>query len=178
MLKPIRFKFSAAKARSAIQKMVSEVPNIDLHGMMKACYFADKSHLNEYRRPIFGASYRAMKFGPVPVEIYEMAKGDPIWLAELDADRFPWTLDGYRLRIEGNGDADLGVFSETDIAALDEGLKKSVGMTFSARTEATHGRDWQAAHLGFMSYEDMIEDSPTKEETVAYLREAAPFIRL
>jgi hypothetical protein len=51
-------------------------------------------------------------------------------------------------------------------------------MTFNERTAITHGPDWQAAELGWMKYEDMIEDSPTKEETVAFLRETGRFLKL
>jgi hypothetical protein len=51
-------------------------------------------------------------------------------------------------------------------------------MTFNERTAATHGPDWQAANMGIMRYEDMIEESQTKEETVEYLREAGRFMRL
>lgn len=178
MMKPIRFKFSPEKARAAIHWMIAQDPGIDLHTLLKACYFADRKHLNERGRPIFGASYRAMKFGPVPVEIYEMAKGEALWLAELNADRFPWALEGYRLRLLDNENPDLDVLSETDLDDLNYGYKLSTAMTFNARTAATHGPDWQAANLGFMRYEDMLDDSPKKEDIVSYLREAAPFIRL
>lgn len=177
-MKPIRFKFAAAKARAAIEMMVAARPGVDLHTMLKSCYFADRQHLNQYGRPIFGATYRAMKFGPVPIEIYEMAKGEALWLAELDAERYPWRIDGFRLYRTENTDPDLGALSETDVDALKKCFDRSRAMTFSARTAATHGPDWQAANLGFMRYEDMIDESPEKEKIVEYLREAAPFIRL
>lgn len=177
-MRPIRFRFSASKARAAILWMVTARPSVDLHTLLKACYFADKRHLNEYGRPIFGATYRAMKFGPVPLEIYEMAKGDAIWLAELGADRFPWNLRGYRLELSANEDPDMSVLSESDIDALRWGFERSCEMTFDERTAATHGADWQAARLGLMRYEDMIDESPGKADLVAYLREAAPVIRL
>lgn len=177
-MRAISFKFSAAKGRAAIQWMLRQMPGLDLHTMLKACYFADKKHLNDHGRPVFGARYRAMKFGPVPIEIYEMAKGEPLWLAELSADRYPWRLEGYRLQLIENDDPDMDVFSESDLAALEHGLALSRGMTFNERTAATHGRDWQAAELGYMSYEDMIEESPAKAELVSHLREAARFIRL
>lgn len=51
--------------------MISRGGEVDLHAALNACYFADKSQLNEHLQPIFGATYRAMKYGPVPVEIYE-----------------------------------------------------------------------------------------------------------
>lgn len=176
--KPIRFKFAAAKALAALHHMVAQQPGIDLHGVLKACYFADKAHLNAHGRPVFGARYRAMRFGPVPLEIYEMAKGEAMWLAELGIDRMPWRLEGFRLVLEGNAEPDLSPLSETDREALAEGLAQSAGMTFNERTTATHGPDWQAAQLGRMAYEDMIADGPNKADLVAYLREAAPHIRL
>ncbi|RAI42559.1 type II toxin-antitoxin system antitoxin SocA domain-containing protein [Rhodoplanes roseus] len=177
-MRRIRFKFSPEKARAAIHWMVREKPGIDLHALLKACYFADRAHLNAFGRPIFGATYRAMKFGPVPLEIYEMAKGEPLWLADLGMDAYPWRLDGFRLRLVANSEPDISVLSESDVDALKEGLGRSTSMSFDARTSATHGADWQAAELGIMSYEDMIDDSPDKAELVGLLRETSRFMRL
>lgn len=177
-MRAISFKFSAEKSWAAIQWMLRQSQGLDLHTLLKACYFADKKHLNDHGRPIFGARYRAMKFGPVPVEIYEMAKGEPMWLAELSIDRYPWRLEGFRLRQLGNDDPDLDVLSDSDMDALRHGLEMSCSMTFSERTAATHGPDWQRAELGYMKYEDMIEETAAKAELVSHLREAARFIRL
>jgi hypothetical protein len=177
-MKPIRFRFSPVKARAALHWMLQQQPRVDLHTLMKGCYFADRQHLNAYFRPIFGATYRAMKFGPVPLEIYEMAKGDALWLAELGVDEYPWKLEGYRLRLHTNEEPDLSVLAETDLEEIKKGFSLSSHMTFDARTAATHGKDWQLANLDFMKYEDMIDESPEKAEQVAYLREAAQFIRI
>lgn len=174
----IRFKFAPQKAAAAVHWMLHQQPGADLHTVLKSCYFADKDHLNEHGRPIFGATYRAMKFGPVPLEIYEMAKGDPLWLAEMERPRYPWRLDGYRLALSDNDPPDMSSLSETDEAAIRDGFNLSRSMTFNARTSATHGRDWQAAELGTMRYEDMIEESPQKQERVEYLRENSRFMRL
>jgi hypothetical protein len=151
---------------------------IDLHTLLKACYFADKKHLNEHRRPIFGATYRAMRFGPVPLEVYEMAKCEALWLAELGDDRCPWRLDGYRLALTANDPPDLSSLSESDMEALEHGLKLSRSLTFNSRTALTHGSDWQTADLGLMQYEDMIEESPEKQGIITYLQENARFMRL
>ncbi|MGE8940645.1 Panacea domain-containing protein [Leptospira interrogans] len=177
-MRPIRFKFAAVKALAAIQWMLEQEQTVDLHTALKAFYFADKLHLNQHRRPIFGATYRAMKFGPVPLEVYEMMKGEPLWLAELGRTGFPWDLHGYTLRRTSNDVADLSVLSDTDREALRCGLQKSISMTFNERTAATHGPDWQAAKLGTMRYEDMIDEGPDKPALVAFLREAAQFLRL
>lgn len=119
-----------------------------------------------------------MKYGPVPVEIYDMLKADAYYLAELEADAYPWTLAGYRLTLASNDQPDLDQLSETDMEALRHGFDLSAGMTFSSRTAATHGRDWQRANLGVMQYEDMLEDTSDKDERVAELRKIARFAHL
>lgn len=177
-MREIRFKFRPEKALTAVHWMVSELPRVDLHTLLKACYFADLTHLNAHGRPIFGATYRAMRFGPVPLEIYEMAKGEAIWLPEIGVESYPWVLDGYRLRLSGNRDVDRAVLSDTDWEAVESGFARSKAMTFDERTAATHGRDWQSAELGIMSYEDMIEDGPGKAAIVEQLRENGRFMRL
>lgn len=163
---------------SAIHWMVSQKSCLDLHTMLKGCYFADKEHLNRENQPIFGATYRAMRFGPVPLEIYEMAKGEALWLAETGRTAFPWRLDGFSLVAIANDDPDMTHLSESDVDALQLGFKKSSSMTFSERTAATHGPDWQAARLGIMLYEDMLDETPDKQERIAYLEAGAPFMRL
>ncbi len=176
-MRTLRFKFAAAKAEAAIHRMLTEHQRIDLHTILKTCYFADKQHLNLHGRPVFGATYRAMRFGPVPLEIYEMLKGESLWLAEINADHYPWILNGHVLRLDANDEANIDCLSETDIECLDISLERSVNMTFNERTEATHGPDWQAAELGLMRYEDMIDESK-RAVLVPYLQENARFLRL
>lgn len=174
----IQFKFAAHKGLTAIHWMVSQVPDVDLHTVLKTCYLADKQQLNEWTRPVFGATYRAMRFGPVPLEIYEMAKGESIWLAELELDDYPWELRGYRLHLTANHEPDLSYLSDADFSALKQAFSVCRGVSFNARTAMTHGPDWQAANLALMSYEDMLEDSPDKPEKIEYLRESAPYMAL
>jgi len=176
--KRIRFRFSAEKAKAAILLMLEWQGRHDLHELLKACYFADKQHLNQWRRPIFGATYRAMKFGPVPLEIYEMLKGESLWLAELGEEALPWRLNGFRVEKTTNETADKDALSKSNLDAINNAHELSANMTFDFRTAITHGPDWQAANLGTMRYEDMIEEGPGKADLVEYLRETAPHIKL
>ena len=174
----IRFKFAAQKAYAAIHMMVSQHPGIDLHALLKSFYFADKSHLNEHRRPIFGATYKAMKFGPVPLEVYEMIKGEALWKAELGKEQFPWELTGYHIRCVANSEPDIDALSDSDLRHLTSAIETSLGMSFSERTEATHGKDWQKAGLGIMSYEDMLDDGPEKMTIIEDLEANSRYMRL
>lgn len=151
---------------------------MDLHAALKACYFADVENLNLYFRPIFGATYQAMAYGPVPLEIYELIKGEPLRMSEANVESLPWQLNGRALRLVKNSNPDLSSLSEADRVALEAAYKKSIGMNFTERTAATHGMDWQRANLGIMRYEDMIHDSDRKADAVAYLQEMGRSLRL
>ena len=129
--RPIVFRFAPTKARAALLWMLDQNHRLDLHTVLKACYFADKIHLNKYERPIFGATYRAMRFGPVPLEIYEMAKGEPIWLPELGADSYPWSMQGHYLCRTQNQRVDTSDLSESDMESIQECYNRSVRMTFN-----------------------------------------------
>lgn len=172
------YRFSTEKAFSAIHWMVSQGAEVDLHAALKTCYFSDKSHLNEFFQPIFGATYRAMKYGPVPLEIYEMLKGEELWLWEVKGQSLPWALEGVSLRRVANKEPDMSMFAESELQHLSNGFHRSVGMNFTARTAATHGADWQAANGGIMRYEDMIDSSPRQDAIIRTIKETASHVRL
>lgn len=177
--RPIRFRFAARKALAAVCWMLREHPGLDLHTILKAAYFADRAHLNKHGRPVFGARYKAMKFGPVPVELYEMLKGEPYWLPELGRDDYPWRLTGHRVYPHGGEQAVDQHVSASDWQAITEGLAMSRSITFDERTAATHGPDWQRATLGWMDYADMVEaDRPDRDELIRELRMIAPRLAL
>ena len=178
-LPPIRFRFRPQKALAAIHQMLVWAREdargpLDLHTILKACYFADKAHLNRHWRPIFGATYRAMAYGPVPLEIYELVKGEPLWIAELGRDDVPWRREGCRLILTSNDQPALEHLSPSDQEALATAFRKARGLTFNARTAASHDQAWERARLGLIRYEDMIaEDNPDREAILDALYEDA-----
>lgn len=170
----IRFRFAARKALAAVAWMLTQEDRLDFHTILKAVYFADKEHLNEHGRPVFGANYRAMTYGPVPLEVYEMLKQEPYWLSELERDDYPWTRSGHFVRASVSYDniSEAEHLSETDWDAIKAGYAKSSRMTFTQRTAETHGRDWQKANLGAMDYADMLaEEHPNRAELIEDLRQ-------
>jgi Protein of unknown function (DUF4065) len=173
-----KYRFSASKALQAIDFMAEKAKPLDLHAALKACYFADRSHLNAYQQPIFGATYKAMKYGPVPLEIYEMIKGESLWLWELQRDAFPWRLDGHKIVRTSNLDPELDAFAESEREHLMLAFDRSTNMNFTERTSATHGADWQAANGGEISHEDMLEPREDRDAVIAFIRETARHIRL
>ncbi len=178
MTSPIKFCFAPKKCLQAVQWMlVTANESLDFHTILKTAYFADKRRLNEHRRPIFGDAYRAMNYGPVPVEIYEMLKCEPYYLPELELDEYPWERKGYRVSLTDSGRLDEILnptdLSKNDMNILAEEFERSRGMSFNQRTAETHRMDWVKGFRRLdnrMAYEDMIaDDHPDREEVLQYL---------
>ncbi|WP_197019108.1 Panacea domain-containing protein [Thioalkalivibrio sp. HK1] len=172
---PIRFRFAPKKCLQAVQWMLAKVNEpLDFHTILKTAYFADKRMLNKNWRPIFGATYRAMNYGPVPVEVYEMLKCEPYYLSELDLDDYPWERKGYRVNLTDtdrlNEILNPKGLSKADMRFIQEEFERSRWMNFDQRTKETHQNDWIRGIQrpdSRMAYEDMIDDDhPHREEMI------------
>jgi len=179
----IRFRFTPEKALEAVEWMLGRRELLDFHTILKTAYFADRAALNEFGRPVFGATYKAMNYGPVPLEIYEMLKCEPYWLSELERGGYPWEREGYHLRLkEAPRNREPEHLSEEDVRLLDEAFDRSLGMTFDERTRETHGLDWLRGienPAGIMKYEDMIDLAhPRRDELIRELEKLGPHLVL
>lgn len=181
----IQFRFNASKALEAIQWMLATANEpVDFHALLKAVYFADKQMLNDYGRPIFGANYRAMNYGPVPLEVYEMLKCEPYWLAELDLQDYPWVRSGYKVQLPAGPNAlpQPDHLAPAEMDALQTAFHRSRRMNFTERTRETHGMDWVEGSRrpgNRMAYEDMVDArASNRDELLEDLEAMGPRIAL
>jgi hypothetical protein len=176
--------FSSKKAYYALRYMLklaqqNNHSSVNLHILLNACYFAEKRHLNMYWRPVFGATYRAMPYGPVPLEIYEMIKGDPLWLNELGQNNYPWRLEGYHLIATENGPLDPRNVSSSDLKVLQYGFTLACKLKLNEHTVETHDLAWHRAKHGYINYADMVDESnPDREAILESLYEDSHLWRL
>ena len=191
----ITFRFRPVKALEAVRWMLRTAKSdpadpadrLDVTTILKTCYFADKRAINEIGRPVFGARYMALELGPVPVEIAEMLKCDPVWLAEMAGDGvadYPWETGGCRVFLrpghDGHGDCDS--IAPIDMPLIEEEFARCRAMVFTQRTRETHATDWMMGFerpSRFMDWEDMISEThPDRDGMIADLRENAPYFAL
>lgn len=178
----IKFRFNPLKAMEAIEWMLARAQApVNFQTLLKAAYFADKQMLNQYGRPVFGAEYRALNYGPVPHEIYEMLKGEPYWLSELEREVYPWELvSAYRVKLRDgvNRQPELDNIAPAEMTILRDAFEKSQAMSFTQRTRETHGMDWVEGTRRAgerMAYEDMIApDLPNRIELIQELQAMGP----
>lgn len=95
---------------------------------IKLIYFADRYHIRKYGRPVIGDNYWAMKLGPVASNILDTANlSDNL---EKDCQQYTREFLAHRdngIKIQNiisKKDVDLGIFSQTDIEALETVYKE------------------------------------------------------
>jgi uncharacterized phage-associated protein len=173
---PIRFAASAAKALEVILWLAERRPGIGLYHLVKAVFFADKFHLCTYGRPLFGESYRAAPFGPLPQVVYGLLRNQPIEVLAAGLNGpLPFRIEE-RFSVFGDRAPNLRKLSKSDREALEFGLQKVEGRSFEELYQLTH-RDlaWHNASGGAMDYRDFIPlDDDDRQRRIAFIEDLAP----
>jgi uncharacterized phage-associated protein len=174
---PARYAVHTAKALEMILWLAKARPGIDIYHVVKAAYFADKAHLNAYGRPIAGDDYDADTYGPLGRTIYRLLRHDPMEMIALGGNgQLPFRVrDDQKWAVYADRDANLKLLSQSDVAALGEGLSHAADLSFDDLVEQTHADPaYVRAEGGRMRYEDMLDRSdPDYAEKAADLASVA-----
>jgi hypothetical protein len=157
---------------------------ITQYDIIKTLFFADKSHLNTYGRPVIYDNYVAMPHGPVPSLAYDLLKGWTSGLRHHRLDSLPWSRraapeisPSANIFFSAKRDFNEDVLSESDVEALRDALIAVKSLTFGQIKRLTHEDPayidaWHSDESlnTPMSYALLFE-SPDEEmaEIVAYL---------
>ena len=168
-----RYAVNTSKTLEIILWLANALPGIDIYHVVKAAFYADKHHLNQYGRPIAGDDYMADQYGPLGDVIYGLLKGDPLERIALGGNgELPFTIEG-RFQVCVQRGPNMRRLSESEIGALMVGLAFVADKSFDELVEISHREAaYIAAEGGRMQYEDLIE--PPDPEKIAYLAETAP----
>src|SRR5688572_6636382 len=109
------FPFDKRKAEETVIYVARKAPIPDRFHICKIIYFADKYHLQNYGRFLFGETYVAMKNGPVPSGAYDVIKSAD--------EMLPQKLATNDFEVIALRDPDDSLFSESDLEALDYAIR-------------------------------------------------------
>jgi uncharacterized phage-associated protein len=169
-----RYAVQTAKAVEVILWIANAQPGLDVYHVVKAAYFADKSHLRRFGRPIFGENYEAAPYGPLGNTLYGLIMGAPLEILALGGNgHLPFRLDG--LVVVPRREANTSLLSTSDVTALNEAVEIVAPLSFDDLVEITHDDPaWINAQGGRMKYEDMLDyDDPDYDRRVAALNDSA-----
>ncbi len=150
----IRLKIYHDKCIQGVQHLAQRKPGISHYFVGKLFFFADRSHLIDWGRPISGDQYVAMEHGPVPITIFNMIKGSAGISNEVKMKfqaRLRKKKQGNQVKLWSNMQvSEFPDLSGSDIEYLDNSMDKYGEMDFSQLKELSHSD---------LAYKNAIEKS-------------------
>lgn len=144
----IRYRLNWDKLIEAIDFLSMHHDGITQYYIGKVCYFADKSHMLDYGRPVTGDRYVAMEHGPVPSTIYNLLKTDsglPDEVIEKLLSRVRTKQDRNLIHVSSRKRDNFEHLSGSDREYLLASLKSHVGIGFAELKRKSHDAAWDEA---------------------------------
>ncbi|MEN2436516.1 Panacea domain-containing protein [Weeksellaceae bacterium A-14] len=119
---------------------------LDTHKISKILYFADREHLAKYGTTITDDNYIAMKYGPVPSNIYDIIKvvlGKGEIIPEEITNKYFEKSSPKEIGAVIGFDEDE--FSKSELECLNNSLKKYLHKSFQFLTDESHDLAWNEA---------------------------------
>jgi len=173
-----RAKFDQRKALHALLFVVTHLPKpANVYNVLKCLYYADRKHLQEYGRQIYGDTFYALEHGPVPSAAYEIIKyanGQAKW--DLQFHEAFDLLDVNDIHISARGLVDTELLSRSDMVCLLDAARKYGTMPFSRLTKLSHqGKAFEKADPnGEMKLADLLEELRDGEAVASHLKDRNP----
>jgi len=175
MAKP---KFDQRKALHAMLFVVTHLPKpANVYNVLKCLYYADRKHLQEYGRQIYGETFYALEHGPVPSAAYEIVKyvnGRAKWDLQFPEAFELLEVDNVYLGARGAVETDL--LSRSDMACLLDAARKYGTMPFGRLKKLSHqGKAFENADPnGEMKLSDLIDELKGAKALASHLKDRAP----
>lgn len=171
-------KFDQRKALHAILFVVTHLPKpANVYNVLKCLDYADRQHLQEFGRQIYGETFYALGHGPVPSAAYEIIKyanGRAKW--DLQFHEAFDLLDVNDIHVSARGPVDTDLLSRSDMACLLDAARKYGKMAFSKLKNLSHqGKAFENADTnGEMKLADLIDELQDSEAVASHLQDRNP----
>lgn len=123
--------------------ILSKTGGLDIYHLLKTLYFAHRIHLSTQGLPLITDQVVAMKYGPVPSNVYD-------WLKHKEPDLYNAIerLEVDTLYIfKATREVNLDYIAITEQEALDEAIERYSSMPFNELCESSHDKVWQDAYI-------------------------------
>ena len=170
--------FDQRKALHALLFVVTHLPKpANLYNVLKCLYYADRKHLQEYGRQIYGETFYALEHGPVPSAAYEIVKyvnGKANWDLQFPEAFELLEVSDHNLSARGAVDTDL--LSRSDMACLLDAARKYGTMPFGRLKKLSHqGKAFANADPnGEMKLSDLVDELKGSGAVASHLKDRAP----
>jgi uncharacterized phage-associated protein len=169
--------YEQQKLIEVVLYILNKTNGIDFYHLFKILYFAEREHLATWGDRIVADDFFALKYGPVPTQLYDAVKCQNahnanlynlLWSAvELAGDDAPNVLLPKRKH-------DAGYLSSSEVKALDNAIAENAKKLFQELKSLSHDKAWGNARKrrpSAISPLDMAKAAGATSATVEYIRE-------
>lgn len=173
--------FDQEQARAAILYTASKVAQPSFHKLSKLFYFADRLHLERFGLLMFGDEYWALRYGPVPMQVYRLMT-DVRNNIQLQTD-MGFAVEEIYLAgrskpvpvIRPLEAPDLDELSDAILECLDESIALYADKSFDELTELSHDSAWQSVESDEVMHIELIAKTlPNAAQVLEHLSDPYP----
>ncbi len=140
--------FENKKLAELVLYILKQTGGIDFYHIFKILYFAEMKHLAKWGSRIVRDEFRALRYGPVPSQLYDAVKelNDPkMTLSEELSEVIQFAGEDAPNVLLPKRDVNMKFLSASEIEALNESIDENKSLTFGQLMKKSHDMAWNEA---------------------------------
>ena len=141
--------YDSKKLTELVLFILSKTGGVDFYHAFKILYFAEMKHLAKWGSGIVPDEFCALKYGPVPTQLYDAVKelNHPrMILSEELSEVIQFAGEDAPNVLLPKREANLKYLSKSEIEALEQSIEENESLTFGQLMRKSHDEAWEEAN--------------------------------
>ena len=141
--------YDSKKLTELVLFILGKTGGVDFYHAFKILYFAEMKHLAKWGSGIVPDEFCALKYGPVPTQLYDAVKelNHPfIILSEELSEVIQFAGEDAPNVLLPKREANLKYLSKSEIEALEQSIEENESLTFGQLMRKSHDEAWEEAN--------------------------------
>ncbi len=141
--------YNRKKLTELVLYVLDSTGGVDFYHAFKILYFAEMKHLAKWGSSIVPDDFCALKYGPVPTQLYDAVKElihPRITLSKKLSEVVQFAGEDAPNILLAKRPADMKVLSKSEIEALDQSIEENKSLTFGQLMRKSHDMAWDEAN--------------------------------
>lgn len=141
--------YDSKKLTELVLFILGKTGGVDFYHAFKILYFAEMKHLAKWGSGIVPDEFCALKYGPVPTQLYDAVKelNNPrMALSEELSEVVQFAGEDAPNVLLPKREANLKFLSKSEIEALEQSIEENKSLTFGQLMRKSHDEAWDEAN--------------------------------
>lgn len=141
--------YDSKKLTELVLFILGKTGGVDFYHAFKILYFAEMKHLAKWGSGIVPDEFCALKYGPVPTQLYDAVKelNHPrMILSEELSEVVQFAGEDAPNVLLPKREANLKYLSKSEIEALEQSIEENESLTFGQLMRKSHDEAWEEAN--------------------------------